>query len=275
LSNPAKILEHKTAGPILSQLGVTDSKNLLIWGGLAMIIVFVLKNIFFIIVEYIKVNYLRNLQIRISRELFYRYMYAEYTYLLSHNTAELLRSCMSDVSRVVLNVVQSFLTLFMNIVLAINLIVVLFVMEPISSLLTVVVIGSVSFIFLRVTRNKLVSLGQRAQEAFLDIIQAVEDGLSGIKETRVMQAESMFINAYNRAFRVFSRSEKIRGLISSAIRPIFEILLVAALLSITAVMFMQNKPIGSIIPMLATFSVAMVRLMPSLREITSVLSTMR
>lgn len=275
LANPAKILTHKIAGPLLARFNITTTSQLLIWGASALIVVFVFKNIFLVAVGFIKANYLRNLQVRYGLELFHRYMYADYIYLLEHNTAELLRNCVTEVSQVVVGILQSTLNLFMDIVLVINISIVLFIMEPIASISTILVIGSISFLFLKFTRRRMEVLGQKAQQARMSIVKAVNQGLNGIKETRIMHAENFFTDSYRMAFKQMAHSEKIRVMLSSTIRPLFETLAVGALLLITVLMYLQSRSLESIIPILSVFSVAMIRLLPAIREITTTISMLR
>lgn len=275
LANPGKILTHNIAGPLLAKFNITTTSELLIWGAITLIVVFVLKNIYLVMVGFIKANYLRNLQVRYGLELFHRYMYADYIYLLGHNTAELLRNCVTEVSQVVVGILQSTLNLFMDIVLVINISIVLFIMEPLASISTILVIGSISFLFLKFTRRRMEVLGLKAQQARMSIVKAVNQGLNGIKETRIMHAENFFTDSYRKAFKQMSHSEKIRVMLSSTIRPLFETLAVGALLLITVLMYLQSKSLESIIPILSVFSVAMIRLLPAIREITTTISMLR
>jgi len=275
LATPEKILSHKVVGGILMSFNITTADKLLTWGSAALIVIFIIKNAYLVLTGYIKSNYLRSLQVRYGMELFRKYMFADYTFLMGRNPAELLRNCITEVSTVVISILQGILNLFLDVLLIINITVVLFLMQPLVTIFTVAIIGAVAIIFLRFTRKKMERLGKKAQMARRSMVKAVNQGLHGIKETRIMHAEQFFIDDYGAAVQQTARSAKLHALVSSSIKPIFETLAVTALILITFLMYLQNKSIAGVIPVLSAFSIGMIRLLPAIREITSTISTLR
>lgn len=275
LANPNKILSHKIAGPALVRLNVSSTQQLLIWGSIFLISLFIIKNLYLFGSNIVRASYLRKLQVKYGVEIFERYMYADYTYLLSHNTAELMRNCVGEVNQVVIGILQGTLTLIMDIFLVFNISIVLFIIEPMITLISFLVIGSLAIGFLRISKAKLESLGKKAMSARTKLYLAVNQGLNGIKETRIMQSEEYFINFYRKSIQELAHASKQQIVINGTIKPLFETLAVAGLLIITLMMYARNRSMEGVIPVLSVFSIAMIRLLPAIREITTTLSTLR
>lgn len=107
------------------------------------------------------------------------------------------------------------------------------------------------------------------------MIQWVNQGLGGIKETKVLGREEFFINAYNSNCIGYVRAERFIQVINQLPRPFLETMCVIGMLIITLLIIVQNKEFQSIIPTMSLFAVAAFRIVPSMNRIFAAVTNIR
>ena len=269
VSNPNMVLQHKWAGPIITSLNITTSKDLMLWGSIFLILIFVLKNSFFSFLIYIKTRVIYNEQVRLGNRLFKAYMKASYTFFLNRNSAELLRNVNGETKLIISNIIIPLLQIFLEGLVLLTIVILLIAVEPVISLLTFASIGTVSFLFIRMTNKKTKAYGKEAQQHRKKMNKIVLEGISGIKDIIVLGRENIFLDRYNFSAVRTAISIRYKQIINQLPKPFMETIAVTGMLFIALMLLVLGREVKSLLPILTLFGVATMRLLPIFKTIVS------
>lgn len=269
ISNPDMIMQHRWAAPFIEFLNINTPRTLMIWGFVFLAFLFVLKNAFFSFLIYIKTRVTYNEQVRLGNRLFEAYMKADYAFFLNRNSSELLRNVNAETKLVVSDIIIPALQIIMDGLVLIMIVVLLLKVEPVISLLTFAVLGSASFIFIRITNRKNKQYGEDAQRQRRKMNKVVLEGISGIKELKVLGRENHFSEKYNASAVRAVMALRYKQIINQLPKPFMETLAVTGMLLISIVLVLMNRNISSFVPVLALFGSATMRLLPVFKVLMS------
>jgi len=275
VADPDRIMGYEPIAGLLDRLGIDTPQELLIWGGIALVMVFVIKNIYLAIYFYIEAKYAFSRYYKIAHRMMSSYMQAPYTFHLQRNTADLLRNSNSEVRILVKQVIKPTLVMAKEMVMFFAIILFLFFMEPVITLIVMVLLGSTVGGFLALTQRRVKGYGLEEQQHRRGLIKALNQGVGGIKDARVLNREAEFIEKFRYAA---SRSSKLltkKYFLAKIPKPIVESIAVAGIMLIAILMVVQGRPVTTIIPVLTLFVMATVRLMPAIQQITRSLTKLR
>lgn len=234
----------------------------------AIIALFVIKNIYLIIEKYAIYTFSYNVQMKISTGLLKAYVSEPYTFHLNKNIAVLQRSVQEDSDNFTKAVIH-FMELVVEIMVCIALGIYLF---DVSQSITVVIVTLLIIcvgIFTAVSRKFARELGKDAQGYKAKLYQWMNQSLGGIKEVKVLNREMFFINSYTAYFKKYVKGLKISRLIGTIPKYIVEMVSMAGLLLalIIKINYGQSSDLSAFIPQLSAFAVAAFRLLPSIGRI--------
>lgn len=269
VADPDRVMDVEFLQPLFTFLGIAGSQDLLIWGSIALVGIFILKNIYIISFNYLEARYIYNRRYSISHRIMSSYMQAPYTFHLQRNTAELLRNITTEVSLLINSVLTNLLSIARESVMAISILVFLFIVEPLITLMVILLASLGAGSFLLMTRKKVKDYGRQEQGHRRNMIQAVNQGLGGIKAARVLNREAEFIERFRiEAYRSTRLLAYIK-FIKQIPKPVVETTAVIGMMLIAALLVWQGRPMESIIPILALFAMAIVRLMPAVQQLAT------
>ena len=139
----------------------------------------------------------------------------------------------------------------------------LFFVEPIGALLVVVILGCAAWGFHLFTRGRLLRLGIARQHHDGQRIQELQQGLGGVKETKLLGRELGFLAKYEEHNAESARIEQFQATLQLLPRLWIELLAVTGLATLIIAMLAQGQDAASIVPTLGLFAAAAFRLMPS------------
>jgi len=275
VADPEKVMQYGAIGNLLEFFGITTPHELLIWGGAALIAVFVVKNAYISFYYYIEARYTYSRFYRIAHRLMSSYMQAPYTFHLKRNTAELLRNTNQEVRLLINRIIKPSLILAKEMLMTLGIIILLLVLEPIITLVVFLLLGSSVGGFLMLTQKRMKRYGKEEQIHRQGLIKALNQGVGGIKDARVLNREAEFIEKFRFAAFRSAYLMRMQAFISKIPKPIVETIAVAGIMLIAVLMVLQGREIMAIIPVLTLFAMATVRLMPALQQITRSLTQLR
>lgn len=267
VAEPDKILQYPILGDFLHGAGITTSESLVIYGALLLIIVYFLKNSYLGLFLYIKKRYVENRGVYLQGRIFRAYMTAPFSFYINRNSAELLRNVTSEVKSIIEGTLMPLLEFVLNVTMFVFIISTLLLIEPLITVVALIVLGGGGFYFLQYTKQKTRAYGLDNREARKEKNKAVLQGLHGFKDARILNREAMFLEQYQ-FNAVRSKTANIyKYVVSKLPKPIIETLAVTGILCIALIMVWQGRAVVSIIPVLALFGAATVRLMPILSQV--------
>lgn len=266
---PDELLEIGIVRTVYDALGMGSPREMVLWSALGLIILFVAKNLYLTFLAYAKARYSSNRRVAVSGRLFKAYLSSPYTFHLQRNTAELLRNTNSEADAVS-GVVLTLFTLAMEgMVLGLIFFALLAALGVTLTLTTFAVFGLLTYMFWRSTRAKVEEFAKEEQRHRKQSVQAVNQGLGGFKDARVLGREAYFLRAYEESTLFQAKAAQYKAFIQATPRMFLETVAILGLLGITSYFVVQGRDLNLVIPSLALLAVAIVRLMPSFTKIAS------
>jgi ABC-type multidrug transport system fused ATPase/permease subunit len=192
---------------------------------------------------------------------------------LRRNSAELIRnmtnvSMFADAAALLLNIVAELFIL-------VGISAMLLVIDPAASLI-VGTLGAVSAYFLdRLTKERMRRWGGIKQEHQALSLRAIQEGLGGIKDAKVLGRESYFLDDYARHATVLAAMAERNSVISVVPRLWHELLGVASLCVLALILLWQGMPPSALVPTLGVFGAAAFRMLPSVNRVSMAVQSLR
>lgn len=267
ISMPERLLEIHAVAYLYDALGLQSTQDMVMWAAFALIVIFTGKNLYLTFMAYVRARYTANRQVAISNRLFRAYLQSPYTFHLQRNTAELLRNTNTNSIGITGSVLLPILSLLMEGMVLVLIFVLLFAVEPLVTIGTFAILGSVTYVFWRATQKKITKYADEEQYHRWQSMQSVNQGLGGFKDARILGRESFFLESYQESMWFNAKASRFKALIGALPRLFLETISIIGLLGVTMVLMAQGRPMESVIPTLALLAVAVVRLMPSFQKI--------
>lgn len=275
IANPQRVMQIEWLQSVFTALDITNERDLLLWGSLALVGIFIIKSAYIITFNYFEAHFIYRRNYSVNHRLMRSYMQAPYIFHLQRNTAELLRNIAQEINVLINNVITNLLKMTREVVMALSILIFLFVMEPLITLviISLSVLGAGTFILFN--KKKMKEYGRKDQECRKQMIKALNQGLGGIKDARVLNREEELIEKFRVQAYKSSRLKAYLRFIQQVPRPVVETTAVLGMLLVAGLLVWQNRPMSAIIPVLALFAIATVRMMPSIQQIVTMYTNLR
>ena len=275
VADPDHVMSLEWLQPALAMMDISNSRDLLIWGSVGLVGIFILKSTYVIIFNYYEARFIFNRRYTISYRLMRSYMQAPYIFHLRRNTAELLRNISQEINVLTNNVITNILKIGREGVITLGILIFLFTVEPMITILVITLSGLGAGSFILLTKKKMKEFGKEEQDRRMEMIKAVNQGLGGMKDVRVLNREDEFINKFRKEAYNSTRLMAYLRFIQQIPKPVVETTAVLGMLMIAVILVWEGRPMAAIIPILTLFAMATVRLMPSVQLLVSMYTALR
>lgn len=199
LTRPRAIMRNHTVAQITNAVGIHHVDQFLIVAALLILVIFLCKDAYNILVEYRKASFATDLQAKLADSLLASYLHAPYPWHLRHNSADLIRNTNTAVPQLGGFVVMPILVVITEMLVVTAVLLLLLVLEPVTAIAVLAVLGITSASFYRAVQARTARLGAMQFEYRARMIQIVNEGLGGLKETRVLGGENHFLRAFRQS----------------------------------------------------------------------------
>lgn len=267
LSDPERVLSLLGHYPIAETVGIVDLGTLFLWGSLLLIIVFVLKNSLTAFYFYLEGRYVWTRYHFITERLFRRYMEAPYTFHLHKNSAHIIRNVTEESRFLIMNFLLPILRMVMNLLVILFIALLLVWMEPLITLFSLLLLGGSGGLLIYFSRKKVDHFGQLSHDSRTELIRSAMESMNGLKDIRILRRESWFRDQFQTHLDTYVDSQIWWSLAYNSSKPVTETVAVTGILTISLLLFWSSGSITGVLPLLTLFAVAMVRLLPAVREV--------
>ena len=228
--------------------------------------VYFLKTIFLIWKTWVQRGFSNAVTMRIAQDLYENYLRQPYPFHLERNSAIMIRNSQSSAS-LMGGVIDPLLLIASEFLVSGGLFVLMLLLEPVGSLSAIVVFGSFSIIFRRITSRRIAKWGEAQNYYKGSIIQHLQQGFSGVKDIKILGREDYFIAGYNSDLSGNAYVQRRYAVAQTLPRFSMELLTIICLGLLVSLMVLSNKAVGDILPVLSLFGAAAFRLLPSLSQV--------
>lgn len=238
--------------------------------GLCVLLIFIGKNLFMILVQYIQNKFICNWKKDIAEKFMEYYLYAPYKAILSSSQSDKIYDIETLCSVAVDGFVMRGLNLITNIIITAMIIGLLFIKFPIPALGTVIFVTVTMYLqnkYFKKRSNTLASTMEKINKKHNDTIL---ENISNIKELKILSAEDTFFEKYQIIEKSYRKTQELQGFYNAIPPYLVEMLVVLALLILACIISIQSPNDNS--KLMASFAIivaSLFRIAPALNRIQS------
>lgn len=275
LAMPEQIREYPVAVKVLDALGITSSREMVLWGAGGMIIIYAFKNGFISFLAYAQARMTEHHRVRLATLLFERYMQAPYEFHLGRNSAELLRNVNVETKEIVAGVINPLLNLVLAVIMTGSIVALLILTTPWVALVGVALVGLGSWAFLRFLKKRMTYYGKEAKKERKNSIKAVNQGLGAFQLARLLGRENYFVQAYHASIARFAEYWRFLTFTRGVTSPYLEFVAITGMMIIVFLLVITGMDLKAMIPMLGLFGAAIARLRGTVSNIANSVNQLR
>lgn len=262
-TNPETALENPVLHAVYKILNLSAPSQMIWVTGVIVIVLFYLKAYLSFSTQKYIFEFGFNQQAELSCRLMRAYLAAPYTFHLNRNSALLIQNIVNEADRFANGLMMPLLNAVSNVAIICAL-VFLLVITNAAATFTIAGILIISILIYRGTRKKMSYLGQEVSESRSEMIRMINQGLGGIKETKVIGCEETFENQLEEQATRYSRSVSLAVALQTLPRYTIEVFLITFLILFTFVFILMNQGNSqSLSSVLGIFALASIRLLPA------------
>lgn len=258
-----------------AMIGVTDVKYAIIYAGIALIVMTVLKNIYSLGHNWLVNKFSSHLEIRVAANLLERIIAAPYVWLVQHNPSMLRDVVIGHVvewSRGVVRVGLQLVTELVFLALAISFLV---VASPLAGFIVSSISVGLAILLVQMTRVRIVRAAEkkRALSRLINVTSA--EAISGGRDVRMAGAGRFFAKLFRQEFAGYSQADVVGKNWQAVPRSGLEIVGLGAIVGAALIGLMAGYDREEIGGLLTLYAVVAIRAIPSIGQITSLFSALR
>lgn len=253
------------------KLGFQSDVDFMVFISVALIIIYVVKNIYLCIMYNLQYHFTFSNQRKLAYRMLECYMRQPYSFHLSHNSADLIRNVSTDTNMMFLGVL-AILQLITESMVCVVLGIFLFIQDKSITIGVTVILGGFLVVFARGFKGYLSRIGSEDRKYNAGITKWLLQSFGGIKEIKIMEREDFFLHNFDFNYKNYSNCERTYRFLQVAPRPIMEAVSIGALLSVVAFKLLRGTHSTYFVSTLSVFAIAAFRLLPSINRVTNYMS---
>jgi ABC-type multidrug transport system fused ATPase/permease subunit len=266
-------MDSPSAKQWLRFLGDPGREQLVFLGIFALLGVYVLKAVVVLITAWRQARFVRQLEKDLCHRLFTAYMAQPWEFHLQRNSAELIRNItnmggIADATASVLNTTAELLVLS-------GLALMLFWIDPFATTVVGVMAAVSTWSLDRLTKQRSVHWGKIRHDSQGQMTKAVQQGLGGAKDAKMLGCERQFLDSYEIHAAATAAMMERQTFIGVVPRIWNESLGVSVLCLLTLVFAWQGKDMAAFLPALGVYAAAGFRMLPSVNRLSIALQMLR
>ncbi len=275
IADPDGAIDMPLLGDVREQFADVGDQTLLLWVVGIMAVFFVLRAVLKVLSAYVQARIAHNAGARLSARMFEGYLRWPYPMHLTRTTSELIRNGHQAVSELVTAVVLPVIRMIAEAFIVTGLLVVLLLMAPLATLGAIVVVGGVAVVLLLVVQPRLSLLGSIQHRAAKATLAAIQQGLFGIRDVKVLGRERAFAQEYAHSRRQMARASYLRDTAVKLPSIAFELALMVFIIGLFVITILRTGTAQEVLSVLGLFAYAGLRMQPSMQQIIQALNNLK
>lgn len=255
-------------GEVYNALHLTNPVQLTVIFMLLLILAFVVKNLFLFIQTKVQLKFVYGNQFATSRRMMINFMKRPYEYYLNADTSVIQRNITSDVNNMYA-LILTILQLTSECVVFACLVGVLLVVDAAMIITIAMLLVIMLLVIKKIIQPIMRKAGQDNQDYYSGLYKIIEESVMGIKEIKVANKESHFINEYAECGAGYVGAVQKYSMYNSTPRLLIETVSISGLVLYMIVVVLNGATVEQLLPQIAVFGLAAMRLMPSANRINN------
>jgi len=252
--------------PRLNELLGDPTETQFVIGGMSFLVfVYFVKSAFLIWGTWVQRGYSMSVTTRIGTKLYETYLGQPYSFHLQRNSAMLIRNSQNS-ALIMAGILDPVLVISSDILVTTGLFALLIALEPIGTIVTVLIFGVASLLFRKFTNARIKRWGEAQNFHKGMILQHLQQGFGGVKDVKILGAEDHFASQYEEHLSRFSAAQRRFSVAQVLPRFGLEVLTIIGLAILVSTMVLLGSGLTEILPVLGLFGAAAFRLLPAVNR---------
>ena len=234
----------------------------------ALVLVFVIKNIFLYFMNVVQLRFVYTNQFATSRRMMINFMKRPYEYYLNADTSVIQRNITSDVNNMY-GLILSVLQLTSEVIVFVCLVVILLSQDAQMTIFIAGLLIVVLMIIKYVIKPVMQRAGRENQDYYSGLYKWIEESVTGIKEIKIAGRENYFINGYADCGAGYVNAVQKYNLYNSTPRLLIETVAIAGMIGYMLFLMQTGVSIRQVAPSLSVLALAAAGLLPSANRINT------
>ena len=251
--------------------GIEQMEDFVFMMLIALIVIFIAKNVYMVLMYYVQYSFICNSQYRISRDLLKVYLNRSYEFYLNASTADILRTVYAD-STGIFNLLLQCMQLMTELMIALFLGAYLLVIDPVMTMVVGGLLIGMTLLSMKFIKPRIGRIGEESRQQQSKMYKTIIQTINSAKDVKVYAKEDAFLEFYKKYGRRYYTLSRDNQVLSAVPRLAIEAISISGVLAYMAVMLKMGHSVNSMVPQLSAFAVAAVRLLPSASRINTYLA---
>ncbi len=275
VSNPESVFKNKYLSMAYHYFKFTDLHSFIIFSGVSILIIFVFSNIVLAYSLWFNIGFTRRVSFNLTKTLFSYYISQEYEFFLKRNSSDLVKNIFSEVGHVINHVIKHGVELISKGILSFFIVVFLVFMSPSAAFLVVAVLGGMYALIYIFIRKRITKSGVDRVKTNKDRFTAANEAFGGIKDVKLLGKESVYLTRFSNAAFGYESTLAVVQVLSHIPKYALETIAFGGMLLLVISLFMINGDLENVLPLIALYTFAGYRLMPSLEIVFKAFASIR
>ena len=234
------------------------------------IIVFFIKAIGNIYINWLVLKFVHTKEISLRYELIKSYYNYDYEKMIANKSSDSIENIVSLVPAFIFTTLQPFLKVISDGIICVMILIFLFFSLGKATILLTLALIMIIFIYDKIFSRRMVSYGKNSSQSQKAIIKGTQETLNGFKEIKILDKEKFFTNTVLEGASEYAKNKVKISLIVSSPGFIFEFLIISSMiLFVIFYVTFHGTNILSIMPLLGILALAIIRMVPKTGVISS------
>ena len=252
---------------VFGKYGVENIQQFLFVLGICLFVLFVISLTVKAVTYYLQVRFVQMCEYKIGKRLVEGYLHQPYSWFLNRHSAELGKTILSEISRVISGAINPMMDLISRGMLAIAIIFLLIIVDPKLALIVGISLASAYGLIFYFIRNYLKRIGKESLRNNELRFTAISEAFGASKEIKVGGFEQTYIRRFSQAAKIFAQNIAYAQITGQLPRFILEAIAFGGILLIVLYKMGQTDSFNNALPIISLYVFAGYRLMPALQQI--------
>ena len=250
------------------------SDSILLIMSLLLISLFIIKTIGLSLINWLIFSFCYDRQIKMRSKLMKSYQSMPYVEYTQRNSSEYIYN-MSAVGTFTQGVLISLLRIVTEVIVGLFIFIFLVFQDPVVLFVLIILLGGFIFLYDFIFRKRIKRYGNLVNVHTTEMLKKINESVHGLKEVRILGNEKYFYNQVMNNATGLSNTMRMKDFISSVPRYFLELIMILFIVVIVVLYSYQEKELELVVPILTMFSIAAIRLFPSVNQIVGGITHIR
>ncbi len=251
-----------------------NRQDQIVFFSVLLLVVFLIRLYFVYHVNKIIFLFGNGLLVQIREQLMMYYQYMSYSNFVAINSSDSINTIVALASKTN-SVIVSLLRMISEVMIGFAIVLLLFLTDPLMITLLIMLLLIASWVYDSFFKNKIYNYGKAEDEAGEKVFRGVRESLNGLVDIRIFGKESYFLNMVKDGVIIGVLNNLKANLIQIMPRYMLEFFIMSFIVLFVVFNINLGRNINDFLPTIVVFSVASIRLMPIISNISNTILMFR